>query len=83
MEEAVLVQNFLDTTAHQLTDYGLQQLHSTLREGELAVFFRNNHFSTLTKHSGVLFNLVTDIGYERERNVVWDLLSEVRGFMQL
>jgi hypothetical protein len=83
VEEAVLVQNFLDTTAHQLTDYGLQQLHSTLREGELAVFFRNNHFSTLTKHGGVLFNLVTDIGYERERNVVWDLLSEVMGNSQL
>lgn len=83
VEEALLVQNFLDSTAHQLTDYGLQQLHSTLREGELAVFFRNNHFSTLTKHSGVLFNLVTDIGYERERNVVWDLLSEVMGNSQL
>jgi len=42
-------------------------------------FFRNNHFSTLTKHKGQLYNLVTDIGYERERNVCWDLLSSVDG----
>lgn len=83
IEDGLLVQKFLDSTSHQLTEYGLQQLHSTLKEGELAVFFRNNHFSTLTKHNEILFNLVTDIGYERERNVVWDLLSEVMGNSQL
>jgi len=82
-EENAIIQHFLDSTSHQLTEYGLKTLHSTLRDGELVVFFRNNHFTTLTLHNGFLFNLVTDIGYERERNVVWDLLSEVMGNSQL
>jgi hypothetical protein len=71
------VEEFLNNTSHQLTTYGLSQLHQSLEEDELAIFFRNNHFSTLTKHNDFLYNLVTDIGYERERNVVWDLLSTV------
>jgi len=78
-EEGISVEEFLNVTAHQLTEYGLNQLHKSLDEDELAIFFRNNHFSTLTKHSESLYNLVTDIGYERERNVVWDLLSTVDG----
>lgn len=85
-----LVQQFLDSTSHQLTDYGLEQLHKALEpvnavlvlpfnliQDELVVFFRNNHFSTLTLHDGLLYNLVSDLGYERERNVVWDLLASV------
>jgi len=79
LEEGKIVQEFLNSTSHQLTEYGLQQLHESIVEGELVVFFRNNHFSTLTKHDGFMFNLVTDIGYERERLVVWDLLATVDG----
>jgi len=78
-EEGILVQDFLSFAAAQLTDYGLKKLHETIVEEELVVFFRNNHFTALTKHNGALFNLVTDIGYERERNVVWDLLASVDG----
>jgi len=78
-EEGDVVSDFLSKTSHQLTDYGLQKLHETLQEDELVVFFRNNHFSTLTKHKNQLFNLVTDIGYERERLIVWDLLASVDG----
>jgi len=78
-EEGTLVQDFLSFAAAQLTEYGLRKLHETINEDELVVFFRNNHFTALTKHSGALYNLVTDIGYERERNVVWDLLASVDG----
>jgi len=78
-EQGAVVQEFLHHTGHQLTQYGLTQLQQTIKEDELVVFFRNNHFSTLTKHGSHLFNLVTDIGYERERNVVWDLLATVHG----
>ena len=42
-------QQFLEFTASQLTYHGLCELGSVLRAGELAVFFRNNHFSTLYK----------------------------------
>ncbi len=82
------MREFLDSSSHQLTDAGLEELRKSLHEvtlilsfingqDELTVFFRNNHFSTLTKHAGALYNLVTDIGYERERNIMWDLLATV------
>jgi hypothetical protein len=37
-----------------------------VRERELVVFFRNNHFSTVFKLHGALFLLVTDQGYLHE-----------------
>ena len=42
------------------------------------VFFRNNHFSTLTKHGGELYLLATDIGYLHETDVVWERLNQAR-----
>ena len=48
-----------------------------VNENELAVFFRNNHFSTLTKHGGTLFLLATDIGYLHEADLVWERLDQV------
>ena len=56
------------------------QLHEGLRTRQLAVFFRNNHFNCLFKHGdGRLYLLVTDQGYLRERNVVWERLSGIDG----
>ena len=49
-----------------------------MKEGEYAVFFRNNHFSTVTKNDGELFLLVTDQGYLRESSIVWEKFSQVR-----
>ena len=45
-----MAEEFLERTASQLTYHGLHELVTTLKEDELAVFFRNNHFSTLLKH---------------------------------
>lgn len=47
---ALLAEAFLDRTASQLTYHGLYELNSTVKENQLCVFFRNNHFSTLYKH---------------------------------
>lgn len=77
--EGAIITRFLNASQSQLTAYGLSVLQRSIEEGELCVFFRNNHFSTLTKHDGQLYILVTDIGYERERNIVWDLMSSVDG----
>eukprot|EP01111_Echinosteliopsis_oligospora_P011649 TRINITY_DN3892_c0_g1_i1.p1 TRINITY_DN3892_c0_g1~~TRINITY_DN3892_c0_g1_i1.p1 ORF type:complete len:491 (+),score=110.51 TRINITY_DN3892_c0_g1_i1:74-1546(+) len=77
--DARIINEFLANNKSQLTECGLTQLQSSLGEDELCVFFRNNHFSTLIKHNGQLYNLVTDVGYERERNVVWDLLTSTDG----
>lgn len=49
MTQAQSIERFLQATRSQLTYAGLMRLHERLSEGELAVFFRNNHFSTLHK----------------------------------
>ncbi|GMI09789.1 hypothetical protein TrRE_jg12866, partial [Triparma retinervis] len=71
--------SFLDGSSHQLTYHGLTSLHSHLSENSLAVFFRNNHFSTLFKHEGTLFLLVTDQGYATVGEIVWEALSNIDG----
>ena len=47
---ALLAEEFLERTASQLTYYGLAELSTTVKEEELCVMFRNNHFSTLYMH---------------------------------
>lgn len=46
----LVAEQFLESTASQLTFHGLCELTAWAREGELGVFFRNNHFSTMIKH---------------------------------
>jgi hypothetical protein len=76
---AALMQAFLEDTCSQLTYYGLAQLHDRVREHEIAVFFRNNHFSTVVKHDGHLYLLVTDAGYRDVPGVVFERLDEIDG----
>eukprot|EP00523_Entomoneis_sp_CCMP467_P006006 CAMPEP_0168733702 /NCGR_PEP_ID=MMETSP0724-20121128/8430_1 /TAXON_ID=265536 /ORGANISM="Amphiprora sp., Strain CCMP467" /LENGTH=550 /DNA_ID=CAMNT_0008780775 /DNA_START=82 /DNA_END=1735 /DNA_ORIENTATION=+ len=73
------IDHFLATTGHQLTQYGLTTLHQDLEESELVVFFRNNHFCTMTKHEGHLYLLVTDLGYANTPMVVWERLDMING----
>lgn len=73
------VKDFLDQHQSQLTEHGLSCLASGLRVNELAVFFRNNHFSTIFNYKGGLYLLVTDLGYQWERGVVWEYLCSVYG----
>mmetsp|Transcript_31209 Transcript_31209/g.91601 ORF Transcript_31209/g.91601 Transcript_31209/m.91601 type:complete len:242 (-) Transcript_31209:226-951(-) len=65
-------------SASQLSYHGLVQLHASLAEAELAVFFRNNHFATITKHGGELYLLATDVGFAREPLVVWERRAQRR-----
>ncbi|KAF2074305.1 hypothetical protein CYY_004399 [Polysphondylium violaceum] len=65
--------------SNQLTDYGLSLIQQNLKEDELCVFFRNNHFATMTKHDGFLHILVSDLGYEREKNIIWDRIMTKEG----
>lgn len=44
-----MIEDFLTSSASQLTFFGLSQLQSQVKEGTLGVLFRNNHFSTLIK----------------------------------
>lgn len=73
------VRNFLKSSASQLTIYGLFCLQDGLKERELCVFFRNNHFSTMFKYEGQLYLLATDQGYINQPDLVWEKLNEVNG----
>lgn len=77
--EGLIAEQFLEATAAQLTYHGLCELTAAAREGELSVFFRNNHFSTMTKHKSHLYLLVTDQGFLQEEQVVWESLHNVDG----
>ncbi|CAI9535186.1 unnamed protein product [Staurois parvus] len=80
--EGLLAEQFLESSAAQLTD--LSRLMRTdglalSRRARLSVFFRNNHFSTLIKHKGHLYLLVTDQGFLQEEKVIWESLHNVEG----
>ncbi|NXY57004.1 MINY1 hydrolase, partial [Callaeas wilsoni] len=79
VSEGLVAEQFLESTASQLTFHGLCELTAQAREGELGVFFRNNHFSTMIKHKGHLYLLVTDQGFLQEEGVVWESLHSVDG----
>ncbi|XP_053320853.1 ubiquitin carboxyl-terminal hydrolase MINDY-2 [Spea bombifrons] len=79
VSEGFVAEQFLSGTATQLTYHGLSELTTSLQEGELCVFFRNNHFSTMTKYKGLLYLLVTDQGFLTEENIVWESLHNVDG----
>ncbi|MEE6502944.1 hypothetical protein FKM82_004688 [Ascaphus truei] len=79
VSEGFVAEQFLNGTATQLTYHGLCELTSTVQEGELCVFFRNNHFTTMTKYKGQLYLLVTDQGFLTEENIIWESLHNVDG----
>jgi ubiquitin carboxyl-terminal hydrolase MINDY-1/2 len=77
--EVHLIETFLADSSHQLTTYGLEQLHATIHDREICIMFRNNHFSTLTRHGDNLYLLVTDLGYANTSSIVWEKLDVVDG----
>lgn len=80
-EDVTSIKQFLETYPTQLSDYGLQIMNKSLQPGQIAILFRNDHFSTLYKdpRSGTLMTLVTDAGYSSHDEVVWESLVDVSG----
>ncbi|KAL3312023.1 Ubiquitin carboxyl-terminal hydrolase MINDY-1 [Cichlidogyrus casuarinus] len=70
------------STSSQLTFFGLTALNKHLADGQLAVLFRNNHFSTVTKRNNDIYVLVTDMGFLHEPRVVWEALLAIDGDTQ-
>ena len=58
VSQSLVAHNFLEESASQLTYHGLCELVTMMKENELAIFFRNNHFSTIYKHKNVRFSLL-------------------------
>ncbi|XP_070565211.1 ubiquitin carboxyl-terminal hydrolase MINDY-2-like [Ptychodera flava] len=79
IQAGLVAEQFLENSAAQLTYHGLCELNSTVKEEQLCVFFRNNHFSTIYKHKDELFLLVTDQGFLTENGVVWETLANTEG----
>jgi hypothetical protein len=84
-EEAILaikhgqmIRKWMEDTASQLTFHGITKLYEELKEGQLYVFFRNNHFSTIYMHEASLWVLITDQGYTKQV-AVWEKLDSVHG----
>lgn len=77
MRKAQVVEAFLNENASQLTYYGLAQLFANVGERELCVFFRNNHFCTMTKRDKELYLLATDVGFYDQPDIVWEKLVDI------
>ncbi|KAI5207040.1 hypothetical protein E4T39_02173 [Aureobasidium subglaciale] len=80
-EDIIFMKEFLTGYPTQLTEHGLKLITDYLRPGQIAILFRNDHFSTLYKHprTGTLMNLVTDAGYSSHDEIVWESLVDVSG----
>jgi len=81
-EQSTIINTFVTDNRNQLTAFGLTELHSYVKESCTYVFFRNNHFATMTKEKGVLYLLVTDLGYANVNEVVWERLDDITGDTQ-
>jgi hypothetical protein len=80
IHDSFVIDQFLESTASQLTYNGLMRLLEVIPVNSLSVYFRNNHFSTIYKNENrQLFTLVTDQGYLENLNVVWETLDNIEG----
>ncbi|KAF2128374.1 hypothetical protein P153DRAFT_367526 [Dothidotthia symphoricarpi CBS 119687] len=75
------IKEFLDRWPTQLTDYGLKVMRDGIQPGQVAILFRNDHFSTVFKdpRTNHLVTLVTDQGYSSHDEIVWESLVDVNG----
>ena len=78
IEEGDAIAKWLNDTQNQLTSDGIIHLNSTLQNLDLAVLFRNNHFSVLHKRNESLFALVTDVGF-KNTGVMWESIDQLDG----
>lgn len=77
--KVLLAEDFLEGTASQLTLHGLNELRRQIKDNEIGILFRNNHFLTLFKRDNEIYTLVTDHGYLTEDNVIWEILDNIEG----
>jgi len=80
-EDVHTIKDFFGRWPTQLTDYGLEIMKEGLKPGQVAILFRNDHFSTLYKEpqTGQILTLVTDAGYSSHEEIVWETLVDVNG----
>lgn len=72
---ALKLETFLNSNKTEITSNGIDLLLNSLNDDEIFLFFRNDHFNTCIKHDNIIYNLVTDIGYINQPDIVWLPLS--------
>ncbi|KAK3986620.1 protein FAM63A [Cladorrhinum sp. PSN332] len=79
--DIVTIKSFLNASATQLTNFGLDVIRKSMKPASVAILFRNDHFSTLYRHPQTLelLTLVTDAGYAGHAEVVWESLVDING----
>merc|ERR1712154_20624 len=79
-QEKQTIRQFLSDYQQQLTAHGLFRMHEVMNENEIAIFFRNNHFSAIYKRNGHIWELVTDEGIvDADPRITWQSLSQLSG----
>merc|ERR1712129_625702 len=79
-QEKSTIRSFLSDYQQQLTTHGLFRMHEVMNENEIAIFFRNNHFSAIYKRNGQIWELVTDEGIvDADPRITWQSLSQLQG----
>lgn len=80
VEQGALVDTWINVQhVSQATDYGMEHILNILVENQLAILFKNNHFATIIRHQGALYQLVTDEGFFGQPNIVWEKLVDLHG----
>ncbi len=77
-EQASLAMVWFAQHRSQLTHCGVGELERAVSENEIAILFRNNHFSTMICHNGKLYTLMSAAAYSECPHYVWHRV-EVRG----
>jgi ubiquitin carboxyl-terminal hydrolase MINDY-1/2 len=80
-QDILTIKSWLNSSATQLTKWGLEVITRSIQPGTFAILFRNDHFSTLYRHPQThqLFTLVTDAGYYSHDEIVWESLVDING----
>lgn len=73
------LRQFLENTAEQFTNVGLEQIRQGVPETTYAVLYRNCHFTTIQRVQRDVYQLVTDFGFAQVPNVMWERIDGVRG----
>ncbi len=68
-EQAALASAWFAQHATQMTAHGVKELERNVMENEISVLFRADHFSTIIKHNGQLYSLVSAHACEKLRSV--------------
>ena len=72
------IAQWLHATSSQITSDGIIDVNSKMKDNELAMLFRNNHFAVICKKEDRLFALVTDVGFTKT-NIMWESLDQLDG----